>query len=137
MSMSDAMEGIAASIIFGTVATGWTRDTNFNSLLVKAWNTLPGEDGTGGTEVSGTSYVEVTKANTDNTNWSVTGSVATNVTAITFPQAGGSWGSVNGITVEADDDTLMFIGTFSGGAKTIDTNDTLEIAAGDLDITFG
>jgi hypothetical protein len=70
------------------------------TVYVALFTTLPGEDGTGGTEVSGGSYARVAVTN-NSTNWPAATTVAgagtkSNGTAVTFPTATANWGTVVG-----------------------------------------
>jgi hypothetical protein len=76
--------------------TSWTMPTAYVAL----YTVLPGDAGTGGTEVSTGSYARVA---TSGTTWNAAAASApssnSNATAITFPTTTGSWGSVVGWTL--------------------------------------
>ena len=92
----------------------------------------------GGGETSGTSYARVAVAATT-AEWNAHGTAGPgdNVNAITFPTAGGSWGTISHIGIYDDPSAgnLLMYGALSA-SKAITTDDTLQIAAGALDITF-
>ena len=92
------------------------------------------------TEPSGNGYTRVSVLN-NTTNWpaatSGDPSTKSNGTAITFPQATGSWGTVVDFFI-ADALTLgniLAYGTLTS-SQAINTNDTASFAIGDLDITL-
>ena len=95
----------------------------------------PGEDDSG-TEVTGGSYARVAVTN-NATNWPAAAAGAkSNGTAITFPQATASWGTVThfGIYDAATDGNLLYYGAL-GASNAVDTGDTPSFPAGDLDVT--
>ena len=95
-----------------------------------------GDDGTG-TEVSGGSYARVATDSSVSDKWSGSGGQWDNVLAITFPQATASWGTVRGVGIfdASAAGNLLLHGTLTTN-RTVNTNDTFEFAAGDLDISF-
>jgi hypothetical protein len=94
------------------------------------------DDSGGGTEVSGAGYARVNLAN-NTTNWptTTTGSKA-NGAVITFPTAGGSWGTVThfGIFSAATGGNLLFHGSL-GSAKVVGSGDAPSFPIGSLVIT--
>lgn len=90
----------------------------------------PTDAGTG-TEVSGGSYARQSFAST------VSGNAATNTSAIEFPTATGSWGTVThvGVWDSLTTGNLLFHGALTN-SKSISSGDVLRIPAGDLDITL-
>lgn len=93
-----------------------------------------GVDDTGdGVEVSGGNYARVAVTN-NATNWpAASGGQKSNGTAITFPAATASWGTVLawGIFDAASGGNLLYYGTLAAN-KTISTGDTASFAASDL-----
>lgn len=90
----------------------------------------PTDAGTG-TEVSGGSYARQSVA------FTVTNNEATNTSAIEFPTATGSWGTIGWVAVW-DADTggnMLFHGQLTN-SKTIASGDVFRVPAGDLDITL-
>ncbi len=89
-------------------------------------------------EVTGTSYARVAVA-ASTAQWSAHGATgpASNVNAITFPQAGGSWGTASHafIADASSGGNLLYYQALSA-SKAIAANDTFEIAAGDFDISL-
>lgn len=90
----------------------------------------PTDAGTG-TEVSGGSYARQSVA------FTVTDNAATNDSAIEFPTATGSWGTVGwvGIWDNLTSGNLLFHGSLTN-SKTIASGDVFRVPAGDLDITL-
>lgn len=95
----------------------------------------PTDAGTGGAEVSGTSYARVATSDTD---WaSASGGAIANAAAITFPEAGGSWGTVDYFALfDAESSGNMLAHGQLSVSKAITTGDTPSFAIGDLDITL-
>ena len=89
-------------------------------------------------EVSGTSYarVAITATTANFTSHGATGP-ASNAGAITFPQAGGSWGTASHVFIadDASAGNVLYHGALTT-PKAVGTNDTFQIATGDLDITL-
>lgn len=90
----------------------------------------PTDAGTG-TEVSGGSYARQSFAST------VSGNAASNTSAIEFPTATGSWGTVGwvGVWDNLTGGNLLFHGALTA-SKTIASGDVFRVPAGDLDITL-
>lgn len=130
-AFSDYLEGkIVDHVLRGTVYTAPA------TVYVSLHSASPTD--AGGSEITGTSYARV--AITGSTaNWSAhgAGGPTSNVSAITFPQAGGSWGTVThiGIYDASSSGNLLFHGALTA-SKAIGANDTFQIAANDLDITL-
>lgn len=125
MSFSNYLETEILDHVFGAAA--YTAPT---TLYLGLYTAAPSDTG-GGTEVTGGSYARQSVA------FTVTGNTASNTSAIEFPTATASWG------------TVVYVGVFdslSGGNlmayaalttnKAIDTGDVLRVPAGDLDITL-
>lgn len=90
----------------------------------------PTDAGTG-TEVSGGSYARQSVA------FTVTNNAATNDSAIEFPTATGSWGTVGwvGVWDNLTSGNLLFHGALTN-SKTIASGDVFRVPAGDLDISL-
>lgn len=89
-------------------------------------------------ETSGTSYARVAvSASTAGFNAHGAAGPASNTNAITFPQAGGSWGTVSHIFISdaSTGGNILLHGALTA-SKAVGTNDTFSVAAGDLDITL-
>ncbi len=125
MSFSNYLENKVLLHVFG--ATAYTAPS---TLYVALFTSDPGETGSG-TEVSGGSYARQTIA------FTVTGNQASNTSAVEFPTATGSWGT---ITYAAVYDALSSGNLLAYGAlttpKTIASGDVLRIPAGDFDINL-
>ena len=90
----------------------------------------PTDAGTG-TEVSGGSYARQSVA------FTVTNNEATNSSAIEFPTATGSWGTVGWVAVwDADTSGNMLFHGQLATSKTIASGDVFRVPAGDLDISL-
>lgn len=125
MSFSNYLENKVLLHVFG--ATAYTAPS---TLYVALFTSDPGETGSG-TEVSGGSYARQTIA------FTVTGNQASNTSAVEFPTATASWGTV---TYAAVYDALSGGNLLAYGAlttsKTIASGDVLRIPAGDFDINL-
>lgn len=90
----------------------------------------PTDAGTG-TEVSGGSYARQSFAST------ISGNAASNTSAIEFPTATASWGTVGWVAVwdNLTGGNLLFHGALTS-SKAIASGDVFRIPAGDLDITL-
>ena len=88
-------------------------------------------DAGSGTEVSGGSYARQSFAST------ISGNAASNTSAIEFPTATGSWGTVDWVAVwdNLTGGNLLFHGALTA-SKTIASGDVFRVPAGDLDITL-
>lgn len=108
-----------------------------STIYVGLASASPTESGTFN-EVTGTSYARVA-VSASTAQWSAHGASgpASNVNAITFPKAGGSWGTATHVFIAdaSSGGNLLYYNALSA-SKAIDTNDTFEIAAGDFDITI-
>lgn len=107
-----------------------TSYTSPTTVYLSLHTATPGDDGTG-TEVSGGSYARQSFAST------ISGNAASNTSAIEFPTATGSWGTVShvGVWDASTAGNLLFHGELSV-AKTISSGDVFRVPAGDLDITL-
>ena len=117
-SFSDYLENKVLDHVFGGVAY-----TAPATLYVALY--------TGGTEVSGGSYVRQACA------FTVSGNLATNTAAEEWPVATGTWGTIVavGIFDAATSGNLLAYGNLANN-KTISSGDVFRIPAGDLDITL-
>lgn len=131
-TFGDYLENKILDHVFG--ATAYSAPA---TLYFGLSSTDPGDDGTGKTEPSTGSYARVGKTNNATNFPAASGGAKSNGTAITFPTATASWGSL-GYFIVMDDPTA---GNYLGGgslaaSKTIDSGDTAEFAIGDFDITL-
>ena len=131
-AFSDYLE----SALIGHILRGVTY-TAPTTVWVSAHTADPTDAGTA-TETTGTSYARVA-VTCSTANWTApgVGGLTDNVSAITFPTAGGSWGTIThvGIYDASSSGNLLLSGSLSA-SKAITTSDTLEFAIGDLDITL-
>lgn len=90
----------------------------------------PGE-ASGGTEVSGGSYVR------EAVTFTVSGDTATNSAAVEWPVATASWGTITHVAVyDALSGGNQIAYAALTASKTIASGDVLRIPAGDLDVTL-
>lgn len=97
----------------------------------------PGDDAAGLAEPAGNNYARVATANTD---WDpASGGSKANATAITFPEASGSWGTVTYVCYfDADTDgNLLASYAITGGGTAIGLGNIPRFNAGDLVMTLG
>ena len=125
MSFSNYLENKLLLHTFG--ATAYTAPT---TLYLAIHTTNPAEDNTG-TEVSGSAYARQTVA------FTVTTSTASNTSAVEFPTATGSWGTLThvGVYDALTSGNLLAYAALTT-SKIISTNDVFSVPAGDLDITL-
>jgi len=105
------------------------------TVYVGLYTAAPTDAG-GGTEVTGGSYARVAVTN-NATNWPAAAAGAkANGTAVTFPTATASWGTVVafGIFDAATAGNLLYWADLTV-SKTVGSGDTAEFAVGDIDIT--
>ena len=110
-----------------------------NPIFIALFTAAPDDTG-GGTEVTGGSYARVSLDSSVSDKWTVAGAgsgLADNTAAITFVTATASWGTVVavGIFDALTVGNLLLHGLLTA-SKVVDSGDTFEFAAGDLDITF-
>ena len=111
------------------------------SFDVALYTVAPNEDGTGGTEVSGTGYVVVNVvaadfgAATDEAGGA--SSKIANTSVVTFPQAGAAWGTVTHWGLKDNASGLLRIWDALDASKVVDSGDTPSFAAGDLAVHLG
>jgi hypothetical protein len=132
-NLSDYLENELLDHVTGK--TAYTMPTPYLALFT----TLPGEDGTGGVEVStsGTAYA---RQACSGATWNAAsgGSIST-ASDVTFPAATASWGTIVGVGLYDGDvegaGNLLWYGTV-GTSKTIDSGDTAKVSAGDLTLSL-
>lgn len=129
MSFSNYLELKLLDEIVGK--TAFTMPTAYIALFVGN----PGEAGSGGAEVSGNNYARVSTAGGD-WNAAAAGSID-NANDITFPQASGSWGTVDYFAIydASTSGNLLAYGALDT-SKAIGNGDTPKFAAGALVITL-
>ena len=110
------------------------RNTSYTSptTVYLALYTSDPTDADSGTECSGTSY-----ARQAITFGSPSNGVTTNSSAIEFPQAGGSWGTITHVGIrDAYTSGNLLFHTALDASKTIATGDVFRIASGSLSVTL-
>jgi hypothetical protein len=124
-AFSDYLENKVMLHVFG--GTAYTAP----STLYLALYTVAPTDTGGGTEVSGTAYARQTVA------FTVTNDTASNTSAVEFPTAGSSWGTIVAVGVfdQLTSGNLLAYGNLTA-SKTIASGDVFRVPAGDLDITL-
>jgi hypothetical protein len=127
MSFSNATETLVLNWLLTTGSA--TRPTSWHLAL---FTSNPAEDASG-TEVStsGTAYARQSAA------FTVSGNTASNTSAIEFPTATASYGTVSHVGVyDASTGGNLLAYAALTTSKAIDTGDVLRVPAGDLDITL-
>ena len=106
------------------------------TLYVGLFTATPNDAG-GGTEVSGGSYARAAVTNNATNFPAASGGAKSNGTAITFPMATGSWGTITsfGIFDAASGGNLLAWGALSVSRAVVNL-DIVYFPAGDLDITL-
>ncbi len=117
----------------GALLDATLRNTSYSSpatVYLALYTSNPGDDNSG-TECSGTGYVRRSCA------FSRTNAVASNTSAVEFPTAGGSWGTIThfGVLDASSSGNLLYHGALTA-SKAIATGDIFRVPAGDLDITL-
>ena len=134
-SFSDDLEDKLLDHVFG--GSDYTR---LATVYVGLWTSALNDASHGTTpgEVSGVSYARVAVTNNP-TNWpAASGGAKANGTAITFPTAGGSWGTVTYFAILSSSSgagDILGWGQLTA-SKAIGNGDTASFAIGDLDITL-
>jgi hypothetical protein len=125
MSFSNTFETTVLTWAFSTSSA--TRPTAWHLALYTA---APDDTG-GGTEVSGSAYAR------QSVTFTISGNTASNTSALEFPTATGSYGTVThvGVFDAASGGNLIAYAALTT-SKAIDTGDVLRVPAGDLDITL-
>lgn len=128
-SKSDYLENKLLDLVLGGVAFSAPA-----SVYAALFTVAPSDSG-GGTEVSGGSYARVAITNNTTNFPSASAGTKQNGTAITWPTASASWGTVVAIGLfdAASAGNLLYWSTIS--SKTIDPNDTVSIPINNLTIT--
>lgn len=130
-SFSDFLENELLDHVFGAAAY-----TAPATLYVSAFTAAPTDAG-GGTEVTGGSYARVSVTNNATNFPAAAAGAKANGTAITFPTASASWGTVVAIGIhDAASNGNLIAWADLTASKTVDNGDTLQIPIGDLDITL-
>lgn len=125
MSFSNYLENKLIDHVFGGVSY-----TAPATIYVGLYTSDPGEAGSG-TEVSGGSYARQSAA------FTVTDNAAENTSAIEFPTATASWGTITHVAVlDASTAGNVLASAALAASKTIGSGDVLRINAGDLDISL-
>ena len=120
---SDYLENAVLGYVFSGASFSQP-GTKFLAL----YTTAPTDAG-GGTELSGSAYARQSCA------FTTTGAQATNSSAVEWPTATGSWGTVVAVGVfDASSSGNLLAWNNLTASKTISTGDVFRINAGDLDI---
>lgn len=131
-SFADFLENELLDHVFGaaTFTAGAT-------LYVGLSTTTVSDAGGNITEPSGNAYARVAVTNNATNFPAASGGAKANGTAVTFPQASGSWGTVTDVFIS---DASSGGNIYAYGAltvsKAITSGDTAQFAIGDLDITL-
>ena len=124
-AFSNYLENKVMGHVFGGVAYSAP-----GTLYLALYTTDPGEGNTG-TEVSGGSYARQTVA------FTITDNLASNTSAVEFPVATGTWGTIThiGIMDALTTGNLLAYAQLSS-SKAVSAGDALRFPAGDIDITL-
>jgi len=126
MSFSNYLEDAVLNHVFGGSAYSAP-----STLHIALFTVAPGEDGTGGTEVSGGGYARQTGT------FTVSSGTASNSSAIEYSTATANYGTVvaMGIYDSATSGNLLAYGTLTT-SKVVSTGDVLRFNASAIDITL-
>ena len=109
------------------------------NVWLALFTTGHGEDGTGGTEVSGNSYARasITPTGTDSTRFTVTNGLAVNSVRVTFAEPTGSWGTVTAAAVydAVTSGNLLFLVTLTNGSFSVVSGQPVIFPSGELQVT--
>lgn len=137
-AMTDYLEAEIVKHIFRTGSF-----TKPSEIAIALCVSNPGDTATtlSGVEVADSNSYARVLLNPADGNWTSPGTSGTtdNVSAITFPEASGSWGTISHIAI-CDSDAhnggnVLFFGALSE-SKAIGTGDTFRFDIGDLNITL-
>lgn len=123
-------------IVLGAGATP-TFSSGVATVYVAAFTTTPAVGGGSGVEVSSSNNYSRVSVTNNATNWpAASAALKSNGTAITFPTASGSWGTVVGFGIydASTSGNLLYFGPLLT-SKTMGLNDVLSFSAGTLQIT--
>lgn len=130
-SFSDFLELEVLDHVFG--AATYTAPA---TLYVAAYTAAPTDAG-GGTEATGGSYARVAVTNNATNFPAASAGAKANGTAITFPTATASWGTIVAAAILDAATAGNFLGWCDlAVSKAVGSGDTLQFAVGDLDITL-
>ena len=112
-----------------------TRPTNWYVCLYTGAPNDASTGSSGGTEVSGNGYSR------QSVSWdaaSGTGGTTSNSGSVTFTASGGSFGTVTHIAIAdaSSGGNLLWHGAMTGSGKTVNDGDSLQFAAGAIDLTI-
>ena len=130
-SFSNFLENKLLDEIFGGVTY------TFPASIYIGLATAVASDGSTFTEISGNGYARVTVTRNQTNFPAASGGAVSNGTAITFPQATGSWGTAVAVGVfdQSTSGNLLAWADLTT-SKTIASGDTASFAIGDLDVTL-
>lgn len=131
-SFTDYLENRTLDHFFGGVAS-----TPPATLYVGLSTSTITDAGGNITEPSGNGYARVAVTNNATNFPAASGGAKSNGTAITFPQASGSWGTVIDFFIAdaSSGGNILGYGTLTV-SKAVTSGDTLSFAIGELDITL-
>ena len=86
-------------------------------------------------EPSGGDYARVAVTNSS-TNFEITDNTGSNLTAVTFPTASGTWGAITHLVAydAASAGNALWFGGLTGAPVSVNTGSTVEFAAGTISI---
>jgi len=128
-ALTDSFETSTLTWLFTTGSPSPARPTEWHIGLFASGNAPT--DSSSGTELSGNNYSRVA------CTFTISGNTASNNATLTWPTASGSWGNVTtaGVFTASTGGSLICYANLSN-AKTIESNDIIQIASGQLDINL-
>jgi hypothetical protein len=126
-SKSDYLENLVLDAVFNSATL------DIATLYMALFTATPSDSG-GGTEVSGTSYARV---NASAAFSAASGGAITNDVAVTFPESGGSWGTVTSFAFfdASTSGNMLYWGPLGANRVVDGAGITVTFPIGDIDVT--
>lgn len=135
MSASDYLEVQIGTHLLRTAS--WTKPS---TVFVALFTTIPNDDGTGGTEVSGTGYARIQHGPSDAT-WTAptTSGVFANIGVVQFGSPTANWGTITsfGLYSAVTGGNLLAKGALTGNVTVNSGDPAPAFADGALTVTIG
>lgn len=135
MSASDYLEVQIGTHLLRTAS--WTKPT---TIYVALFITAPADDGTGGTEVSGTGYARIQHGPSDAT-WTAptTSGIFANIGVVQFGSPTANWGTITafGLYSAVTGGNLLAFGDLTGNVTVNSGDPAPAFADGALTVTIG
>lgn len=128
---SDYLEGALQDHTFGIASY-----TAPATLYIALSTADPTDAGSGLAEPSGGAYARASVTN-NGTNWTRSAGQISNANVISYAQATAGWGDISHFAIfdALTGGNMLYYGAITGGAVTINTNDTPEWGVGTLTVT--